>query len=220
MKEIKVILFSFSLLFVMPYIVKAQCEYGEKNRLQSLATNLNFSYNYVESDEGINSIVNFSITIANLHPDIYVVDQTNVNVYNYNSNKEVVINGYKPGTTTQFIVYANTQNCKGVELNNNYVTLPSYNRFYKDSVCDGVVGYNLCSRWARMTLKYDTFVKKVENYKKHEEVGIPPVKVEISLAEKIIVFLSKYSFYLFGMIIVVCSILIFYLRSKDDFDLG
>ena len=219
MKRIKVILFVFSLLMVMP-IVNAQCDYREKSRLQGLASNLDFTYNYKETDNGINSNVDFSITIANTNPELYIVDQTNIGVYYYNNQNEITINNYKPGSTIQFIVYGNTVDCKGVELINNYITLPSYNRFYKDSVCENVSGYKLCKRWTKVDLSYDEFVKKVEEYKeKIKAEEIPSVQVKLDLIEKIIVFLSKYSFYLFGGIIILCSGLIFYLSHKDDFDL-
>ena len=220
MRRVKVILFVFSLLIVMPNIVEAQCEHIEKSRLQSLANNIGFTYTYKETDAGINSNVDFSITITNIQPELYVVDQTNIKVYYSNQEHEVTIGGYKPGTTNQFIIYGNVGKCKGVELMNNYVTLPSYNRYYKDPVCEGVKGYELCNRWARLSLTYDQFIKKVEEYKGQNEKENPPVKVETDLLEKIIEFLSKYSFYLFGGIIIIGSVLIFYLRRKDDFDLG
>lgn len=220
MKRIKVILFVFSLLMVMPNTIYAICDYNEKSELQSLAGNLNFTYNYIESGEGINSNVKFSITIANMNQKLYVVDQTNVRVYNYNGS-ELVIDNYNPGSTIQFIVYGNTENCMGVELMNNYITLPSYNRFYKDSVCKGVSNYKLCNRWTRVDFTYDEFKRKVQQYKAQLNVKEEPViSEEVGLVEKIMIFLSKYSLYIFGMIIVICGGLIIYLKRKDDFDLN
>ena len=220
MKRIKVILFVFSLLMVMPSIVNAQCDYSEKGRLQSLAGNLNFSYNYIEVDDGINSSVDFSITITNLRPELYIVDQTNIRIYYYNGS-DVVINGVNPGTTVQFIVYGNTKNCKGVELITNYVTLPSYNRFYKDDVCSDISGYQLCNRWSKVNLSYEEFVEKVLKYKSQLKKENPSSNVEeLGIIDKIVNFLSKYSLYLFGGIIIICSGLIIYLKRKDDFDLS
>lgn len=221
MKRIKVILFVFGLLMVMPSIVSAQCNYDEKSRLQALASNLNFSYNYAEIENGINSSVNFNITIANTNQELYIVDQTNIKVYYYNNLSEFTINNYKPGSTIQFIIYGNSGDCKGVELITNYITLPSYNQFYKDSVCNGISEYKLCKRWTKVNLSYDEFLKKVEDYKEQiKPKENPSVLEEPNLIEMIIVFLSKYSFYLFGGIIVVCGILIVYLIRKDDFDLN
>ena len=220
MKRIKVILFVFSLLMFMPNVVSAECDYNEKNKLQSLATNLNFTYNYKEIENNGNYSVKFSITVANLQPELYVVDQTNMKIYYYNDNKEVTISNYNAGSTTQFIVYANVGECRGQQLITNYITLPSYNRYYKDPICEDVTDYKLCNRWSLVNLSYDDFVKKVKEYKEQVSEEIPIVNKEPDLIEKIIDFLSKYSIYLFGGIALVCSGLIFYLKRKDDFDLS
>ena len=174
MKRIKVILFVFSLLMLMPNIVSAGCDQNEKSRLQTLASNLNFTYNYTEINQ--NNTFNelkFSITIANIQSEFYIVDQTNKKIFYYNNKNEVVINNYNPGSTIEFIVYASSDSCRGERIITNYVTLPPYNPFYKDSVCEGVTDYKLCNRWSRVDLSYDEFVEKVKNYKekaKQEEI--------------------------------------------------
>lgn len=213
-------LFIACIFIFVPNIVSAECDYNERNELQALASNLNFSYNYSETNEGINSKVNFSITITNMVPELYIVDQTNIKVYYYNPNKEVTIDNYQPGSTTQFIIYGNSGGCNGTEIINNYVTLPSYNRFYKDEVCNGVNNYKLCNRWSRVDLSYDDFVKKVNDYREQIKQEIPPIIKEKSILELIFDFIAKYSFYVFGLIIVICSGLIVHLKRKDDFDLG
>ena len=222
MKKIKVMLFVFSLLMVMPNITKAKCDYEEKSRLQTLASNLNFTYNYTKIKEENNfSKVGFNITIANMQSELYVVEQTNQKIFYYNNQKEIVISNYNPGSTIEFIVYANTNSCLGERLITNYVTLPPYNQFYKDPICDGVVGYQLCNRWAYVSMSYDEFVENVKSYKEKMNQGnILPEEPDEDLIEKIIAFLSKYSFYLFGGIIIICSGLIIYLKRKDDFDLS
>lgn len=222
MKRIKVILFVFSLLMFMPDIANAECDHNEKSRLQTLASNLNFTYNYSETNQGnMFDELKFSITIANMQSEFYIVDQTNKQIFYYNNKNEIVISNYNPNSTIEFIVYASSGSCKGEHLITNYVTLPPYNPFYKDSVCEGVTDYKLCNRWILVDLSYDDFIEKVKKYKEQtKQEEIPDEVPEDELIEKIIIFLSKYSFYLFGGIIVVCSGLIIYLSRKDDFDLN
>ena len=217
MKEIK-FLFIFSLLMFIPHLVNAECDFKEKGKLQSLASNLNFTYNYKQKDDDENFPgIEFSVTVANLRPELYIVDLNTKKTYYYNENKEVTIDGYSDGISVRFAVYANSGNCKDQHLITNYVSLPSYNRYHIDKVCEDVTGYQLCNRWSRVTLSYDTFVKKVTNYKKSlPEDTIDDVVVQDDFVEKIIDFLSNYSFYLFGGIIVVCSGLIYYLDKKDS----
>ena len=94
MKRVTTLIMFFAFM-IFPSIVNAECDYNERSRLQSLASNLGYSYNYTETDEGINSKVNLSITITNLMPELYIVDQTNINAYYYNPSKEITINNYK-----------------------------------------------------------------------------------------------------------------------------
>lgn len=212
----------FGLLMFIPNIVKAECGYNEKVRFQSLASNLNFTYDYREIDKGKEFYgVQFKITITNLHPDIYIYDIERGQNYYYNNQNEISIDGYLSGSSIGFMVYANSGGCKGEYLITNYVTLPPYNRYYIDPICKGVTDYKLCNRWSRVTLSYDEFIKDVTKYKeeKNREEIIIKTDEEDELLERIITFLSKYSFYLFGSIIIVCSGLIFYLNHKNDFDL-
>lgn len=210
----------FSLLMFIPNVIKAECGYNEKVRLQSLASNLDFTYNYKEVQNGQFYKADFSITITNLHPELYIDDNSRGETYYY-SGKEVTINNYNAGSTIGFEIYANSGSCKGSYLLTNYVTLPPYNSFYKDPICNDVTDFKLCNRWNRVTLSYDEFVNTVKRYKeqKKQEEEIPNIKEDEDLALKIIVFLSKYSLYIFGGIIIICSGLIFYLSRKDDFDL-
>lgn len=220
MKGIKILI--FGILAFIPNIVKADCNYNEKVRLQSLASNLNFSYDYKERDEGHQFYgIDFSITVTNLNPDLYIVDNYKGKTHYYENKNEFTDNDYGNGITVGFTVYANSGSCKDVYLITNYVTLPPYNRFYIDPICADIQDYKLCKRWNRVNLSYDDFIKQVEIYKTVEDKKEENINIDDDneLIENIIDFLSKYSFYLFGGIIVVCSGLIFYLSRKDDFDL-
>lgn len=220
MKGIKILVFGF--LAFIPNIVKADCSYNEKVRLQSLASNLNFSYDYKEINEGHQFYgIDFSITVTNLHHDLYIVDNYKGQTHYYENKNEFTDNDYSNGITVGFTIYANSESCKGVYLITNYVTLPPYNRFYLDPICNDIQDYKLCKRWNRVNLSYEEFVSQVEDYKYVEQKKEEDSNVsdDNELVEKIIDFLSKYSFYLFGGIIIVCSGLIFYLSRKDDFDL-
>lgn len=212
-------IFVFSLLLLVPNIVKADCEYKDKVRLQSLASNLSFTYEYKELDDG--DRVSFDVTITNLHPELYIYDSLKNKNYYYNVDKQVTINGYEDGLVLEFPIYANSGECKGVWLITNYVNLPPYNPFYKDSVCDGVNDFKPCNKWYRFPLSYEKFVEQVTEHKENKKPIEEPTPIEDKdeVIEKVITFLSKYSFYLFGSMIVVGGSLIFYLNRKDDFDL-
>ena len=71
MRRLKKYLLVFTLLMFIPTIVYAECSFKEKSKLQNLANNLNFTYNYKETDGEFPS-VEFSITVANLQPELYI----------------------------------------------------------------------------------------------------------------------------------------------------
>lgn len=209
----------FILLVFTPTFVKAECGYEERAKIQSLASNVSFTYNYKE-DKDKHSI-NFSISITNLNQEIYIVNETRRETYYYKGNQEITINNFSDSDTVQFTIYGNTKNCKGEYLITNYVNLPPYNRFYNDKICKGISDYQLCNRFNKVTMTYDEFIKKVTTYKEslRQKGNEPNPNNENELLEKIIMFLSKYSFYLFGGIIIVCGGLLLYLKRKDEFDL-
>ena len=218
MRRLKKYLLVFTLLMFIPIIVHAECSFKEKSKLQNLANNLNFTYNYKETEEEFPS-VEFSITIANLQPELYIISNASLSNYYYNGNSEMTINGFEPGKTVSFEIYARNGECKNTYLLTNYVTLPPFNKYYKSYICKDITDYGLCKRWSHVSMSYEKFLRQVSKYKESLIVAEPPTITEPDLIEKILEFLSKYSFYLFGGIIVVCSVAIYYLEKKNSFDL-
>lgn len=218
MKRIKYLLV-FSLLMFIPNIVSAECSFKEKSKLQNLASNLNFTYNYKEIEGKEFPSIEFSVTIANLQPELYIVSNASLNNYYYNGNSEITINGFEAGKTLEFEVYARNGECKNTYLLTNYVTLPPFNKYYKSYICKDITDYGLCKRWSHVSMSYEKFLRQVSKYKESLIVEEPIEPVKPDIVEKILEFLSKYSFYLFGGIIVVCSIAIYYLDKKNSFDL-
>lgn len=218
MRRLKKILLVFTLLMFIPTIMHAECDFKEKSKLQNLANNLNFTYNYKETDGEFPS-VEFSITIANLRPELYIISNASLNNYYYNGNSEITINGFEAGKTVSFEIYARNGECKNTYLLTNYVTLPPFNKYYKSYICRDITDYNLCKRWSHVSMSYEKFLCQVSKYKESLIVSEPYPITGPDLIEKILEFLSKYSFYLFGGIIVVCSCAIYYLEKKNSFDL-
>lgn len=211
--------FLFLLLFLLPTNIKAGCSVEEKVRLKSLASNMNFSYTYVMHD---NSYVSFNITISNLHPDLYIDDKYHAQTIYYNDSKETTINEYDPGMSIQYDIVSNYGACQGETIFTNYVTLPSYNYYYNDPICEGIEDYSLCKKWSTVSLDYEKFKTTVQKYKdslKKEDKKQEEQKEEEDVFLLALDFLAKYNLFIFGGIIIVCSGLIYYLKRKDDFDL-
>ena len=218
MRFIKIILITF--IIILPIKVFGACSVDDKIRYLTLASNITTSYDYTEvSDE-----VTFAITIHNVHKDLVVKD--NINNKSYSSSKNdlnnYTISNLKEGTNYAFSVYAKSGDCTYKLLNTIYVNLPKYNKYYKDSVCDGMESYNLCQRWGEIgDISYENFKKKVEEYKKESNVSEEIIEEDddtIVLVEIVGDFWAKYYLYItLGTIVLLTPIIIIKKRNSYDF---
>lgn len=192
------------------------CSYENLSYYKKLASNINISYDYIEADDG----VTFTTTILNLQPNLYIVDLTNHRRYDY-TNNEIVISGYQNGQTIQYAVYSTDINCNDEILRTIRLTMPTYNRYYKDPLCEGLSEYNLCNRWSSHGLGYETFVQKVTQYKENlnNQEQPKPTPEEIpdnSIVQWIIRFAKQYYYIFLILIIIASSIGIYKINKKDS----
>ena len=182
------------------------------------------SYEYEEiinENEKFNKVY-FDVKLSNIHNDVYILDEQNYqNIYN-NETNEIIISKQKPGSHLKFSIYGNKPGCYEEKLTTVYVTLPSFNEFYTDPIWKNIPKYSLCNKWATLNISHDEFIKKVNSYIKSlgKDPEIQETKNNITLFEKILDILAKYSLFIFVPIIILCAVLIFYLVRKDDFDLS
>lgn len=204
----------FLLLLPIMRIKAFYCRYSDISYLKKVASNINTSYDYVETTEG----VTFSITLTNLNSELYLVDSLNKR-YDYKDN-ELTISGYHPGQTIQFKVYTTRQFCEKELLSTIRLTLPSYNPYYKDKVCSGLEDYNLCNRWSSHGLSYTDFVKRVNQYKqsliKEQPIEPEPVTQDNSIIQFIARLLVDYYYIILGIVIIGCSVGIYVMNKKNN----
>ena len=205
----------FSFIFILPN-VHAACNYQENSRLKNLASNVFTSYDYhVDSNT-------FSIVITNLHPDIYLYDTVKKQFYYYNGSSTITVDGYEPGQSVKYNVHSNVSNCQGQVQYYQYVSLPFYNSFYQDPICNGLDEYSLCQKWTTHGItKYDDFIKEVTAYKalqNQNPVIEPIIEPTITKTTTIVQFLLNYYYYFLITIIIGCLSLMYYLTRKDSFN--
>lgn len=217
----RIILLMFFIILI-PTKVEALCDYNAGARLKSIAANVTFSTNYVEGD----SNVELFVTIANLHPEIYIKDVTNYKYYYYNTSaanpREVKVGGYFPGRAVKYEFYTKNVGCTGEVLLVRYVTFPSYNRFYNDPLCIGIENYSLCQKWIKTNLSYGQFKNKIEAYR--NKVIDEPVKeipedqpIHINVIAEL---WEKYYVSILVVTIMMCMAFIIRIKKKDTFDLS
>ncbi len=217
-KVIKIFLFIISI--IMPIRILGACTTDDKIRYSTLSSNITTSYDYIENNDS----VSFSITIHNVHKDLLIKDNTNNKTYSSNQNdlNNYKITNLKDGTNYSFSVYAKSGDCSYRLFNTLYVNLPKYNKYYKDSLCEGLNDFSLCQRWGENgNITYDNFKIKIEEYKKKEVINdIEKVENEeqATLLEIIGDFWAKYYLYItIGTIITLLPIIII-VNKKNSYD--
>ena len=215
MKKSLCLLFFFSFMFFLPN-VKAVCNYQEDSRVKQLASNVFISYDYH------NDTNTFSIVLTNLHPDIYIYDTVKRQFYYYNGSSNMTIDGYKPGENVKFNIHSNLSNCQGQVKYFQYISLPFYNQYYLDPLCEGLDEYSLCQKWTTHGIKkYEDFVKEVTAYKlslENSTVEEPVIVPTITKTTTFIDFLLNYYYYILIIIIIGCLSGMYYLTKKDRFN--
>ena len=212
-KLMKLIL--FVLVVSLPIQIKAYCTTDDKLRYSSLASNIETSYDYVEYEDR----VLFNITTHNVHSDLIVLDKQTGKRYSSKSSKlnNFTITNLKDGQSYVFEIYANNSDCTYRVYNTLYVTIPKFNKYYKDPVCAGASDYLYCQKWVEIgNLSHEQFIKLVNDHKNR------PTEEEIVDEEEntnwlyiIGDFWAKYYLYIsLGLILVCISIII--IQSKRE----
>ncbi|MFV0250358.1 MAG: hypothetical protein ACK5HP_04945 [Bacilli bacterium] len=200
------------LILVIPINIKAAvCSNNDKVRLASLASNVEFSYNYEEQNDD----VIFSITINNIHEDLIIKDVKHNKIYNYQGN-EIILYNFEDGLSYAFEFYSEYNFCGGIKINNKYVNLPSFNKYYNDSVCIGIENYKYCKKWQKITLNYEEFVSNVEQYNASlikEETSNIQVK---GFYDYIIEFYTSYYYIVLPLLIISGIVIIYYYNKKNS----
>lgn len=201
------------LLCLLPISAKALCTSSDKARLKKIISNINISYDY----EMVRNNAIFSIKFNNLSPELYFTDQFGNYYTQYGSNNEIVLNNFSDGKSYMFTFYG-INSCSNEKVGNLYVTTPTYNPYYKLSVCDNAREFELCQKWVSHSLSRDEFINKVNEYKnKNGIIDDSKVNKTISVIDFAISFIRMYGLYIAGAIIIIIIVIKFIRYKKDTF---
>ena len=198
--------------------VKAEeCDFTLKAKLKNMASNLNTSYVPVENG----NTLTFNVTLSNIYPGLVIMDPSTGNEYRYDANRsrpsEVTITGLQPDRTYRYEIYSENVACSEASLNVYYVTLPAYNSFYKDPICQGIEDYKLCNRWLKHSLSHEDFVKEVNQYKASLNQPEEEIKKEEKELKPFLQFIVDYYYIFIGLTVAGVGYVIYVRRKRDSF---
>lgn len=211
MKKILWLIFLF--LLIPTKNIHAKCMYSDIAEMKKISANINYSYEYKIVDD----VALFDITLTNLTKDIYFVDSNTGKTYK-NKTGEIVLKNYNSGENIVYNFYPNDTDCMDTVLYTIRITLPKYNEYYNNPICVGASEYSLCQKWSSHNLDYNTFINKVNEYKKVKEEEQEKDKKEVdndSVFHYIILFLTEY-YYLILIILGITILCMAYIRNKRD----
>lgn len=224
MKKYYIYLILIFSILVIPKNVSAAglCDNKTMADYRELAGNIKIytDYNIIENQ------ATFDVIITNLPKDVYIVDTYFEKTYHYadfTTETELVLKGFPENRRLTFQIFMDSTGCYGGLLANRYVTLPNYNEYSSDEVCNGALEYSLCQRWGSVSVSYNDFVAQVNEYKikKQQTTKEPYVPTEPSMKDKILTFIGEYYIYLIlgisGIVLLLMG-LKKWASNKNEFD--
>lgn len=158
------------LMLIWPSLVlarsKTSCDYTLLSNLKKMASNIDITYTYkIEND-----VAYFDVTLTNIQPDLYFVDNNYNKTYYYTdtNNGVMTIYNYNSGKIS-YSFYSNNQECINEQLNVRYINLPYYNKYYNYEECKGIEEYLLCNKWSKNNYGYIDFKEKTLEYRQQKE---------------------------------------------------
>ena len=149
-------------ILILPSKIKAICDDSEVSLMQQYSKDVTYNYTYTEK----NDAVTFDITFTNLKRIISIKNPLDGNYYtDYN---EITIRNLQPNKGYNFEIYSSSL-CPSEPLKTLYITMPGYNKYYKDKICEGLEDFKYCQKWINLPFGYDRLKNEIDNYKKKQE---------------------------------------------------
>ena len=159
-KIITIILVS---LIINTNIIYAECTTEEQEYYKSIEDKYQTTYVFDKESR----TYTMTLTYGDMSAFSYITE--NAAIENANTevfDDRVVISNLVPG---QYIISVEgvTDSCNDV-FKTEEITLPEYNQYAYDPVCEGIEEFVLCSPTYDKELDYDTFISRVNSYKKNK----------------------------------------------------
>lgn len=201
----KKLLSIISLSLLIPTIIYADCTKEEIDNFKKIEDDYKVTYDF-DKDTKL-----YTLTFYSPNPDLYDFIGEDETVF---SNCEVLddnmakCSNIKPNTYN-FEIVGVTTNCNET-LKKIEITLPKYNGYYNDPLCEGIEEFVLCQPTYDKDIDYETFVSRVNSYKKnHQSKPIDNnTKEEVKEENKLIQYIQDNLFQIIIVIIFIVMIII------------
>ena len=161
------------LFFSFNLFLDAACDYKTKKELNTLASYVDYSYDY---DAASNS---FDVTVYNLSDNLTISSSALIT----RKENEIVIKDLQEGSTIKLNIIATNNDCEGNQIRILTINIPYLNPYYDTSECLMHQSLNVCSsRFLDYKLSEEAFNTLInrDNSKKENEGIDDEAQVEAS----------------------------------------
>ena len=157
----KFLIFTLVSLIVNTNIIYAECTTKDTEYFKSIEDKYQITYDF--DKETKTYILNLSY--GDISSFSYVILGDNIDGINSTVTKDkIIITNVIPGEYTIHITGA-TESCNDI-VKTEEITIPKYNEYAFDPACEGIEEFVLCSPTYDKELDYNTFISRVNSYKK------------------------------------------------------
>lgn len=201
----KKLLSIISLSLLIPTIIYADCTKEEIDNFKKIEDEYKVTYEF-DIDTKL-----YTLTFYSPQPDLYDFVGEDETVF---SNCEILddntakCSNIKPNTYNFEIVGVSTT-CNGT-FKKIKTSLPKYNTYSEDPLCEGIEEFVLCQPTYDKNIDYETFVSRVNSYKKnHQSKPIDNnTKEEVKEENRIIQYIHDNSFQIIIIVIFIIMVII------------
>lgn len=159
-KIITIILVS---LIINTNIIYAECTTEEQEYYKSIEDKYQTTYVFDKESR----TYTMTLTYGDISTFTYIIDNSAIEYANIESyDDRMVISNLIPGKYGIYVV-GTTDSCDDL-FKTEEITLPEYNQYAYDPVCEGIEEFVLCSPTYDKELDYDIFISRVNSYKKNK----------------------------------------------------
>jgi len=153
------------LSLLCPLKIKAACTEEEKKEFKKIEDEYKITYEFDTETKDYNLFLYFPKT--NLYSYAFTEEMFNKMELVENSTNVVKYPNVNSGNH-EFYVVGKTSSCNEV-LKTIEIKLPKYNKYSEDPLCNGIEEFVLCHPTYDKDIDYETFVSRVNSYKKKLE---------------------------------------------------
>lgn len=160
MRKNKRILLFLSVCLLFSNHVYAECTTDERKEFRNIEDNYKITYEFNKDTK------DYTLTFTSPEPDKfdYFINNINVNCGD-TVNNQTKCTGFTPGYQEIFII-GQTDSCNEI-LKEVSMTL-AYNKLSEDPLCEGNEDFVLCNPSYDKEIDYDSFVSRLNTYKKNK----------------------------------------------------